>query len=99
MTSLITIQRLCLFFCLSAVVSIFSDSLLAISVDALKTPMKDLKNDAFSWLFAVKIAAVATGSAFAVMKQSLTPFGVGAGITAGIHFFDKFIGDGSGALI
>jgi hypothetical protein len=50
-------------------------------------------------IVAVKIAAVATGSAFAVMKQSLTPFGVGAGITAGIHFFDKFIGDGSGALI
>jgi hypothetical protein len=49
--SLLANNRLFLFFCLSAVVSIFSDSLLAISVDALKTPMKDLKNAAFSRLY------------------------------------------------
>ena len=71
----------------------------AISLDALKTPMTELKKEVFSWMFGVKIAAVAVGSAFAVMKQSLVPFGVGAGITAGIHFFDKLIGEASAVLI
>ena len=71
----------------------------AISVDSLRAPMQDLKKEVFSWMFAVKIASAAVGGAFALAKQSLTPFGVGAGIAAGIHFFDKWIGDGSAALI
>ena len=71
----------------------------AISVESIKAPMQDLKKEVFSWMFAVKIASAAVGGAFALAKQSLTPFGVGAGIAAGIHFFDKWIGDGSAALI
>ena len=71
----------------------------AISVDALKVPMQNLKTEVFSWLFAIKVAAAAVGGAFSLVQQSLTPFGVGAGIAAGIHFFDKYIGDGSAILI
>lgn len=71
----------------------------AVSVDALRAPMQNLKTEVFSWLFAIKIAAAAVGGAFSLMQQSLTPFGVGAGIAAGIHFFDKYIGDGSAMLI
>lgn len=76
-----------------------STEVYGISVDALKVPMGDLKKEVFGWMFGVKVMAVAVGGAFALAKQSLMPFGVGAGITAGIHFFDKFIGDASAALI
>jgi hypothetical protein len=71
----------------------------ALELVSLQEPMKGLKKEVFSWMFGVKIAAVAVGSAFAIMKQSLVPFGVGAGITAGIQFFDKLIGDGAAVLI
>ena len=71
----------------------------AISVGELKVPMKELKEEVFSWLFAIKVAAAAVGGAFSLVQQSLTPFGVGAGIAAGIHFFDKYIGDGSTMLL
>jgi hypothetical protein len=71
----------------------------AIPVEALRAPMGELKSEVFSWLFAVKIAAVAVGSAFAVAKQSVTPFGVGAAIGVGIHFFNSYIGDGAAALM
>ncbi len=86
------------FFLLAFVIYGISDAH-AISVDSLRAPMQDLKKEVFSWMFAVKIASAAVGGAFALAKQSLTPFGVGAGIAAGIHFFDKWIGDGSAALI
>lgn len=76
-----------------------SPELHAISVNELKTPMQDLKKEVFSWLFAIKIAAAAVGGAFSLVQQSLTPFGVGAGIAAGIHFFDKYIGDGSSMML
>lgn len=76
-----------------------SPELYAVNVDSLKEPMKNLKTEVFGWLFAIKVAAAAVGGAFALAQQSLTPFGVGAGIAAGIHFFDKYIGDGSSMLI
>jgi hypothetical protein len=77
----------------------FTNEALAIPVEALKAPMQDLKKEIFSWMMAVKIAAVAVGGIVSVAKQSVMPLGIGAGITAGIHFFDKVIGDASGALI
>ena len=76
-----------------------SHELHAISVNELKAPMANLKTEVFSWLFAIKVAAAAVGGAFSLVQQSLTPFGVGAGIAAGIHFFDKYIGDGSTMLL
>jgi hypothetical protein len=50
-------------------------------------------------MFAIKTTAVVVGSVFAIMKQSVTPFGIGAGIFAGAQFFDTIIGDGAAALI
>ena len=66
----------------------------------LQPAMQNLKENIFDgWLWAVKIVAVAVGSAFAIAHQSLTPFGIGAGIGAGIHFFGVYLGDGSTMLI
>lgn len=78
---------------------IISAQAFGISVDSLKSPMQDLKKEAFSWMFAVKVAAGVMGAALSVARQSVTPFGIGAGVVAGIHFFDKFIGDGSSMLL
>ena len=71
----------------------------AIQTDALKDPMKTLKKEAFDWAFALKIAAGLMGSVTALMKQSLTPFGIGLGAMAGLSFFDSYIGTGDAALI
>jgi hypothetical protein len=70
-----------------------------ITTEALKAPMGDFKKEIWGWLHGVQIIGVAAGAGFAIVKQSLVPFGVGGGISAAIHFFDKFIGDGSAALI
>ncbi len=88
------------FLLFSGIILIFSATeALAIPVEALKAPMQDLKKEIFSWMMAVKIAAVAVGGIVSVAKQSVMPLGIGAGITAGIHFFDKVIGDASGAIL
>ena len=69
-------------------------------VQELRAPMQTLKTDIFTgWMWGIKVIAVAVGSIFAVMHQSITPFGIGAGIGAGIHFFDAYLGDGAAALI
>jgi hypothetical protein len=86
----------CLLFLLAVIV--FSD-LSAVAVDSLKAPLKGMKEEVWSYMYIVKVAAVVVGGCFSVMKQTVTPLGVGAGITAGIHFFDKVVGDGSTALI
>lgn len=80
-------------------VTVLSTQAFGISVESLKAPMQELKKEAFSWMFAVKVAAGVVGAAFSVARQSVTPFGIGAGVVAGIHFFDKYIGDGSSILL
>lgn len=89
----------CLFLWFFTFFLFFGTDLLAIPVEALKAPMQDLKKEIFSWMMAVKIIAVAVGAVVSVAKQSIMPFGIGAGITTGIHFFDKILGDASGALL
>lgn len=71
----------------------------AVTVESLRQPITDLKSEIFSWMKVAEISSVAVGGVFSIMKQSLLPFGLGAGTCAGIHFGDKWIGDGSGALI
>lgn len=79
---------------------IASDPSFAIQVEELKVPIKGLKDEMFGgWMFAVKIAACVSGAVVSVFKQSLAPMGVGGGIGAGIHFFDKWIGDGAGMVV
>ena len=69
-------------------------------VEDLRAPMQALKTNIFTgWMWGIKVVAVAVGSIFAVVQQSITPFGIGAGIGAGIHFFDTYLGDGGAILI
>lgn len=76
-----------------------SEPLLGVPVGDLKAPLKAMKEEVWSYMFIVKVAATVVGGCFSVMQQSVTPLGVGAAITAGIHFFDKVLGDGSAALL
>jgi hypothetical protein len=77
----------------------FADQLNAIQSDTLRAPLQEVKKEVWSYMFAIKTTAVVVGSIFAVMKQSVMPFGIGAGIFAGAQFFDTVIGDGAAALI
>ena len=77
----------------------FFDQLQAIQSDTLRAPLQNVKKEVWSYMFAIKTTAVVVGSIYAVMKQSIMPFGIGAGIFAGVQFFDTIIGDGAAALI
>ncbi len=85
--------------CLTLLVLFSVDSLQAVPLDTLRAPMTALKTEMWSYMFPVKIAAALVGGVMSLAKQTLTPFGIGAGIAAGIQFFDGVIGDGSAALI
>jgi hypothetical protein len=91
--------RLLIALCLAALVLFNIDSLLASEVADLRAPMQNLKKEIWSYMFAIKLAAVAVGAVWSVTQQSLMPFGVGAAIGGGIQFFDSVLGDGSAALI
>lgn len=93
------LRDLVYFVIVALIVITFADQLQAIQSDALRAPLQGVKKEVFSYMFAIKVAAVVVGSAFALAKQSLAPFGVGAGIFAGAQFFDTVIGDGAAALI
>ena len=80
-------------------IAAFADQLHAIQSDTLRAPLQNVKKEVWSYMFAVKTTAVVVGSIFAVVKQSIMPFGIGAGIFAGAQFFDTLIGDGAGVLI
>lgn len=95
-----TFQKSVIFFlCIVCLLIVSMSDTFAIQTDALKDPMKTLKKEAFDWAFALKIAAGLLGSVTALMKQSLTPFGIGLGAMAGLSFFDTYIGTGDAALI
>jgi hypothetical protein len=81
------------------VIVAFADQLQAVQSDTLRAPLQSVKKEIWSYMFAIKATSVVVGSAFALMKQSIAPFGIGAGIFAGAQFFDSLIGDGSAALI
>ena len=75
------------------------DSVLAVEIADLRAPMQNLKKEIWSYMYPIKLAAVAIGAVLSVTQQSLIPFGVGAAIGGGIQFFDTVLGDGSAALI
>jgi len=85
--------------CLAALVVFNVDSLQAVPLDTLRAPMTAMKNEVWSYMFAIKVGAAIVGAIGSAVQSSLTPLGIGAGIAAGIHFFDGVIGDGSAALI
>lgn len=95
-----TIERSVIFFlCVVCLLIVSMPDSFAIQTDALKDPMKTLKKEAFDWAFALKISAGLIGTVTSIMKQSLTPFGIGLGSMAGLSFFDSYIGTGDAALI
>ena len=85
--------------CLTVLVLFSVDSLQAVPLDTLRAPMTAMKNEVWSYMFAIKVGAAIVGAIGSAVQSSLTPLGIGAGIAAGIHFFDGVIGDGSAALI
>ena len=99
MTSQFNTKNFIYFALATLVIVSFADQLQAIQSDTLRAPLQGIKREVFSYMFAIKVAAVVVGSVFALMKQSLGPFGIGAGIFAGAQFFDTVIGDGAAALI
>jgi hypothetical protein len=85
--------------CLTALMIFNIDSLHAVPLDSLRAPMTAMKNEVWSYMFVVKVAAAIVGGLMSVVQQNLMLMGIGGGIAAGIHFFDGVIGDGSAALI
>lgn len=88
-----------LFLMVTLIIALNIDSLLAVEVAELRAPMQNLKKEIWSYMYPIKLAAVAIGAVMSVTQQSLMPFGVGAAIGGGIQFFDTVLGDGSAALI
>lgn len=84
-----------------AAVMLLLDPSFAVTVAKLQDPIKDLKTEIFGgWMMVVKIGAAAAGIVLSAFRGTLAPFGIGAGISAGIILFDKYLGNGAdGALI
>ena len=77
-----------------------SDPAFAVTVEALKEPIKEFKTEVFDWMAGAKILGLVGGLVMAIFRFSAAPALTGVGVTAGIHFFDKYLGDGAaGALI
>lgn len=78
-----------------------TEPVFAVTVEKLQEPIKELKKELFGgWMVAVKIISAAVGLIISIFRLSLLPFGVGAGLSVGIHFIDKWLGTGAdGALI
>mgnify|MGYP003559953480 FL=1 len=81
--------------------SLVLDPSFAVTVDALQEPIRQLKEEILGgWRMAVKIGAAAAGIVLSAFRGSFAPFGIGAGLSMGIHLYDKYLGDGAvGALI
>jgi hypothetical protein len=78
----------------------FSETLQAVPLESLREPMKAMKNEIWSYMFAIKIGAAVMGCIMSVLNSSLTPLGLGIGISAAIQFFDSIIvNDAAAALV
>ncbi len=72
----------------------------AVGVNELKAPIAELKKEMFDgWMWVAKIGACVAGVGFTLFKQSLAPFAMGGAVSAGIHFYDKWLGEVTGALV
>jgi hypothetical protein len=81
--------------------SIATNPTWAVTVQELIEPIQNLKTEIFSgWMTVVKVCAAATGIVLSAFRGSLMPFAIGAGLSAGIHLYDSYLGDvAAGALI
>jgi len=84
-----------------AFISCLTDPVFAVTVAKLQDPIKELKQELFGgWMNVVKVCSAAVGVIFSAVRFSLLPATIGAGISASIIFFDKWLGTGAdGALI
>ena len=74
---------------------------LAMTVDTLKAPLEEVRKELFgTWMMAVKVGSGVSGIVFSVARGSLIPLGMGVGLSAGIHLYDKYLEKSiNGALI
>ena len=67
------------------------DPLCAGVTDDMKEAVVALQKEIFGdgWVTIAKIAAAGTGAVMSIARSSLMPFGTGAAVAVGIHFFQK----------
>lgn len=83
------------------VVCVMTAPTFGVSVEALKAPVKALRDDIFGgWMWVAKIGAAVGGCVMAVYQRDIVPLATGAAVGLGIHFYDGYFGDPTaGALI
>ena len=83
------------------IVCVMTAPTFGVSVEALKAPIKTLRDDIFGgWMWVAKIGAAVGGCVMAVYQRDIVPLATGAAVGLGIHFYDGYFGDPTaGALI
>jgi hypothetical protein len=83
------------------IVCVMAAPTFGVSVEALKAPVKTLRDDIFGgWMWVAKIGAAVGGCVMAVYQRDIVPLATGAAVGLGIHFYDGYFGDASaGALV
>jgi hypothetical protein len=83
------------------IVCVMTAPTFGVSVEALKAPVKTLRDDIFGgWMWVAKIGAAVGGCVMAVYQRDIVPLATGAAVGLGIHFYDGYFGDPTaGALI
>jgi hypothetical protein len=68
---------------------------------AEKSLVEGLQKDVFgnTWMVVAKIVACLVGLIMSLRSMSLVPFATSMGVTAGIHFFQKYTSSAAGMLI
>ena len=68
-----------------------ADPLCAAIQGDMKAAVEGLQKEIFGdgWVTIAKIAAAGTGVVMSIARSSLMPFGTGAAVAVGIHFFQK----------
>ena len=83
------------------IVCVMTAPTFGVTVEALKAPIKTLRDDIFGgWMWVAKIGAAVGGCVMAVYQRDIVPLATGAAVGLGIHFYDGYFGDPTaGALI
>jgi hypothetical protein len=76
---------------IGAVSFMLVDPVCAAIVGDMKDAVEGLQKEIFGdgWVTIAKIAAAGTGVVMSIARSSLMPFGTGAAVAVGIHFFQK----------
>lgn len=96
MTTILTHRALCEHRAVKAAVIgavsfMLVDPVCAAIVGDMKDAVEGLQKEIFGdgWVTIAKIAAAGTGVVMSIARSSLMPFGTGAAVAVGIHFFQK----------